>query len=100
MSIILTQKDIELIKKNINKKFPEQIKTKLKNINKARAGGHLGTKRVSQNSRILLMYETICKNNLSLVGCLGICINHFLFIPLKIDMISLYFLDCLNFIIK
>jgi hypothetical protein len=66
MSIILTQKDIELIKKNINKKFPEQIKTKLKNINKARAGGHLGTKRVSQNSRILLMYETICKNNLSL----------------------------------
>ena len=50
----------------IVKKFPKNIQTKLKNINKAGACDVCDTKRVSQDSRILLPYQIIRKCGLTL----------------------------------
>ena len=50
----------------IIKKFPKNIQTKLKNINKAGQCDVCTTKRVSQNSRILLPYYIIRKSGLTL----------------------------------
>ena len=50
----------------IIKKFPKNIRTKLKNINKAGICDVCPTKRVSQNSRILLPYYIIRKSGLTL----------------------------------
>ena len=50
----------------IVKKFPKNIRTKLTNINKAGACDVCDTKRVSQNSRILLPYQIIRNCGLTL----------------------------------
>jgi hypothetical protein len=50
----------------IIKKFPKNIRTKLKNINKAGICDVCPTKRVSQNSRISLPYYIIRKSGLTL----------------------------------
>ena len=50
----------------IIKKLPKNIRTKLKNINKAGICDVCPTKRVSQNSRILLPYYIIRKSGLTL----------------------------------
>jgi hypothetical protein len=57
---MISAKAVKGIISAITKKFPKNIQTKLKNINKA--GGRCEvcpTKRVSQNSRILLSYQII-----------------------------------------
>ena len=51
---------------SITKKLPKNIQTKLKNINKAGICDVCPTKRVSQNSRVLLPYYIIRKSGLML----------------------------------
>jgi hypothetical protein len=56
---------IDKIITSIIKHFPESIKTKLKNINKAGVEGPCTTKRVSQESRMSIPYSMICSFKLS-----------------------------------
>ena len=60
---MISAKAIKGITGDIIKKFPKNIQTKLKNINKAGACDVCDTKRVSQDSRILMPYQVIrsCK---------------------------------------
>ena len=56
---MISAKTVKGIIDEIRKKFPKNIQTKLKNINKAGACDVCDTKRVSQDSRILLPYQII-----------------------------------------
>ena len=56
---MISAKTVKGIIGEIRKKFPKNIQTKLKNINKAGACDVCDTKRVSQDSRILLPYQII-----------------------------------------
>ena len=63
---MISEKAVKGIIGAIIKKFPKNIQTKLKNINKAGQCDVCTTKRVSQNSRILLPYYIIRKSGLTL----------------------------------
>lgn len=61
-----TWKNIKKVCDEIKSKFPSNVQTKLKNIDKAAKSGPCSTKRVSQTSRMRLEYQHIIKNNLTL----------------------------------
>ena len=63
---MISVKSVKGIIGAIIKKLPKNIRTKLKNINKAGICDVCPTKRVSQNSRILLPYYIIRKSGLTL----------------------------------
>jgi hypothetical protein len=63
---MITAKAVKRLIGEIIKKLPKNIRTKLKNINKAGKCDVCTTKRVSQNSRILLPYDIIRKCGLTL----------------------------------
>jgi hypothetical protein len=63
---MISVKAVKGINGAIIKKLPKNIRTKLKNINKAGICDVCPTKRVSQNSRILLPYYIIQKSGLTL----------------------------------
>lgn len=50
----------------IQKQLPKDVQTKLKNIDKAGTCSICTTKRVSQTSRIIIEYEDVIKNNLTI----------------------------------
>jgi hypothetical protein len=61
-----TWKNIKKVCDEIISKFPSNVQTKLKNIDKAAKSGPCSTKRVSQTSRMRLEYQHIIKRNLTL----------------------------------
>jgi hypothetical protein len=63
---MIATKAVKRIIGAIVKKLPKNIRTKLKNINKAGICDVCPTKRVSQNSRILLPYYIIRKSGLTI----------------------------------
>ena len=66
VKMLISAKAVKGIIGVIIKKFPKNIRTKLKNINKAGQCDVCTTKRVSQNSRILMPYQIIRKSGLTL----------------------------------